>query len=180
MKIPLATNGSLTSNLKKAQSAIRELKREAAQRREAHLQELLEAAQHTNDKGRQQLIRHLRVAKQNRKCFQLHQQFMKLRTAGSLTRLLVPDDHDKNKWTTIINPAEMEDQLIAYCQDHFKEAHGTPYTVPPLSTLLQPDSLTTFGQQVLNGTADLQSLDVSHHTKLLLCHQKAWPQTHLP
>jgi len=145
-----------------------------------YLQELLQAVQQTNDKGWQQLIRHLCLAKQNRKCFQLHWQFMKPQTAGGLTRLLVPDDTDKNKWKTIKNPTEMEDQLIAYCQDHFKEAHGSPYTVPPLSTLLQPNSLTTFGQQVLNGTADIPSLNVSHHTKLLLCHQQAWPQTHLP
>jgi len=33
---------------------------------------------------------------------------------------------------------------------------------------------------VLEGTADLQNIDVSHHTKLLLQHQKAWQQPHLP
>jgi len=60
------------------------------------------------------------------------------------------------------------------------EAHGLPYTVPPLSTLLNPDSLTPFGQQVLNGAVDFPSLEVSHHTKLLLQHQKAWQNQHLP
>jgi len=74
----------------------------------------------------------------------------------------------------------MEKSLIEYCQEHFKEAHGTPYTIPPLSALLDPDSLMPFGQNVLHGTADLQQLDVSHHTKLLLQHQQAWPQSHLP
>ncbi len=73
----------------------------------------------------------------------------------------------------------MEDHLIAYCQEHFKEAHGSPYTVPPLSTLLHPDSLTPFGQQVLTGSIDFPSLEVSHHAKLLLQHQKAWKQQHL-
>jgi len=53
-------------------------------------------------------------------------------------------------------------------------------SIPPLSTLLGHNSLTMFGCQVLDGTADLQNLDVSHHTKLLLQHQKAWPQSHLP
>jgi len=62
MTQPPTTTGSLSGNLRKAQHKIREIKKAAAQRREAHLQELLEAAQQTNDKGRQKLIRHLRQA----------------------------------------------------------------------------------------------------------------------
>jgi len=105
---------------------------------------------------------------------------MKPRMGGGLTHLLVLDKTDDTKWKTIINPTEMEDYLIAYCQEHLKEAHGSSYTVLPLSTLLNPDSLMPFGQQVLNDTADIPSLEVSHHTKLLLQHQKAWKQQHLP
>jgi len=107
---------------------------------------------------------------------------MKPQTAGGLMRLLIPDKMDPKKWKTLINinPTDMENSLIAYCQEHFKEAHGPPYTIPPLSTVLNYDSLTKFGQQVLNGTADLQSLEVTHHTKLLLHHQCTWPQHHLP
>jgi len=74
----------------------------------------------------------------------------------------------------------MEDNLIAYCQEHFQQAHGSPYTVPPLSSLLNYDILTPFGKLILDGTVDIQGLDVSHHTKLLLQHQQAWPQSHLP
>jgi len=94
--------------------------------------------------------------------------------------LLVPDATNPGQWKTLINPGEMEDTLIDYCQEHFKEAHGSPYTVPLLSILLSPHSITPYGRQVLDGTADIQNLDVSHHTKTLLRHQKAWPQSHLP
>jgi len=180
MKAPPNTTGLLSSNLWKAQQEIREIKRAAAQCREAYLQELLDAANQTNDKSRQRLIKHLQMAEYNQKCFALHRQFMKPHTAGGLTRLLVPDGNDSNKWMTLINPTEMENSLIDYCQQHFKEAHGTPYTIPPLSELLKPDSLTPFGRKVLNGTADLQQLEISHHTKLLLQHQWAWSQSHLP
>jgi len=72
MKDPPATTGSLTVNLKNAQRDIWEIKQAAAQKREDYLQELLDAAQHTNDKNRQKLIMHLRMAKYNRKCFNLH------------------------------------------------------------------------------------------------------------
>jgi len=177
---PPDTQGSLSRNLRQAQQAIREIKRAAVQRREAYLQELLDAATQTNDKTRQKLIQHLRMAEYNRKCFELHRQHMKPRTPGGLTRLLVPDESNSTKWKTVINPEEMEMHLIDYCQEHFKEAHGLPYTTDPLSTLLYPDSLTPFGRQVLQGTADLQRIDVAHHTKLLLHHQRAWPQSHLP
>jgi len=62
----------------------------------------------------------------------------------------------------------------------FQRGTRFAHTISPLSTLLNPDSLTPFGGKVLQGTADLQHLDVSHHTKLLLHHQRAWPQLHLP
>jgi len=77
IKQPPDTTGSLSGNLRKAQQTIREIKRAAAQCREAYLQELLDAANHTNDKSRQKLIRHLQMAEYNQKCFALHWQFMK-------------------------------------------------------------------------------------------------------
>jgi len=40
--------------------------------------------------------------------------------------------------------------------------------------LLNYNSLTPFGAQVLQGTADLNELPILQHTKLLLQHQKTW------
>jgi len=62
----------------------------------------------------------------------------------------------------------MEQHLIEYCRIHFQQAQGSPYTVPPLSDLLQYDSLTPFGTQILQGTANLDDLNISEATKLLL------------
>ncbi len=167
-----ATNGSVSQNLRVAQQRIREIRREAALRRETHLQELTDAADNTDDKAKRKLILHLKLAEQNRKCFAIHRNFMKPRSAGGLTHLRIPADTQPNKWQTVIEPRAMETHLIEYCRIHFQQAQGSPYTVPPLSTLLNYDSLTPFGSQVLHGTADLNALDVSHHTKLLLQHQK--------
>jgi len=144
MNHPPATTGSLSGNLRKAQHKIREIKKAATQHCEAHLQELLEVAQQTNDKGCQKLIHHLHQAEYNRKCFNLHCQYMKPRMARGLMQLLIPDKTNPGKWQTIINPTEMEHHLIEYCQEHFKQAHGSPYMIPPLSTLLNYDSLTEF------------------------------------
>ncbi len=115
----------------------------------------------------------------NRKCFTLHRNYVKPRSAGGLTRLLVPNPTAPDKWLTIIEPHHMEQQLMEYCHIHFQQAQGSPYTVPPLSDLLNYDSLTPFGTQVLNGTANLTSLDVSPYAKLLLQHQCTWlPANH--
>jgi len=132
MKIPPPENGPLSVNLRKAQKEIRDIKQDAVQKRDAYLQELLDAAQHTNDKSHQKLIKHLWMAECNCKCFNLHRQFMKPRMAGRLMKLLVPDEMDITKWKTLINPEEMENSLIEYCQEHFKEAHRSPYTIPPI------------------------------------------------
>jgi len=59
MTTPPATTGTVSSNLRKAQHTIREIKQEAAQRQEAYLQELLDAAQQNKDKAKQKLILHL-------------------------------------------------------------------------------------------------------------------------
>jgi len=58
----------------------------------------------------------------------------------------------------------MECHLIKYCQEHFQK-------VPPLLDLLNSDSLTLFGEQVPQGTADFSSRAILHDTKLLLQHQ---------
>jgi len=71
----------------------------------------------------------------------------------------------------------MEQHLIEYCHIHFQQAQGSPYTVPPLSDLLHYDSLTPFGAQILQGTANLDELNISEPTKLLLRHQKSWLTT---
>jgi len=44
------------------------------------------------------------------------------------------------------------------------KAHRSPYMVPPLSTLLNCNSLVMpFGQQILHGTADLDTLMIPYH-----------------
>jgi len=81
---------------------------------------------------------------------------------------------DTTKWTTVIEPCLMETHLIKYHRLHFQQVQGSLYTVPLLSDLLNYNSLTPFGAQVLCGTADLETLDLSPHTKLLIQHQCTW------
>jgi len=103
---------------------------------------------------------------------------------GGLTHLLVPESTNEGQWKTLYQPEEIETAMHTQCQNHFQQAHGSSYTVPPLTDLLGTDSLTKFGEQLLQGTANLDVLQVSMHTKLLLNqHGRKYPKyksTHLP
>jgi len=78
------------------------------------------------------------------------------------------------------DPKLMDMHLLEYCKLHFGQVHGTPYTVPLLSTLLRYDGLTPFGNKILTGTANLEELQISNYTRMLLKHQKLCTPTDVP
>jgi len=92
----------------------------------------------------------------------------------------IPNLEQPSKWNTITDPNLMDQNLLEYCQNHFSNSHSTPFTVPPLPTLLKYDGLTPFGTEVLQGTADLESLDINQSTQLLFQHQKSCTPDNIP
>jgi len=91
---------------------------------------------------------------------------------GSLTSLLVPDPDAPDKWITICDPLIMEHHLLECSHSHFKQAHGTPFTVPLLSDLLGFDGLTPFGDHINQGLPIPPDIPLDPATRLLLSHQK--------
>jgi len=67
--------------------------------------------------------------------------------------------------------ATMEDHLLEHGRKHFQQAHGTPFTQPPLSQLLDFSSITPFGDLIFNGQPIPDEIDLSPATRLLLTHQ---------
>lgn len=45
-----------------------------------------------------------------------------------------------NLWRTITNPKEVKDCLLQHNHNHFSQAIGTPFTMPPISDLLDPSA----------------------------------------
>ncbi len=129
------------------------------------------AAKATKNKQRQQLIRHLKTAKDNRRCFALTRAIMKPHSAGGLTHILDTPDQGIT-WTTIDEKENMEQKLLAHSQNHFSQAHGTPYTTEPLNELLGYDGLTEFGDKVFQGNIP-NDLNIPPAAQLLLQHQQS-------
>jgi hypothetical protein len=55
---------------------------------------------------------------------------------------------------------ELEATLYERNRNHFSQAQGTPFTVPPLSEALQFDGVTAFGKTILQGKAIPESMKV--------------------
>jgi len=103
-------------------------------------------------------------------CFALVKQNMKPQSKG-ISRLIIPNPDNPNCEMTLYDPTIIENALKQHCQLHFKQAHGSPFMIPLLSTLLGYDGLSLFGQQLLNGSAPLDQLPINHATALLSKHQ---------
>ena len=54
---------------------------------------------------------------------------------GGLTHLLIPSPTDPEQWEMINEVPRMEQLLLQQSRTHFSQAHGKPYTVPPLTDI---------------------------------------------
>jgi len=145
---------TISANLREKRRQLRKIRHDAASKRQEHLNSLLAAAHETKDKSKRKLILHLKRTEKNQCCFSLHRHYMKLTPLGASQNYgsLPPKT---TKWITITDPHMMDQELLAYCQHHFSNSFGTPFTIPPLAPLLNYDGLTKFGQEVLKGTANI-------------------------
>ena len=64
----------------------------------------------------------------------------------------------------------MEEKLLKFCHHHFAQAEGTPFTIEPLKSLVGNTGFSEFCDQLLDRTANLDSLDVPKYIKHFLKH----------
>jgi len=139
---------------------------------------LLREARAAKDNNRKSLILGLKHAEETRRCFALVRATLNPSTPGGLTHLLIPDKHDHLQWVRVSEVADMDDLLLEHSRQHFRQAHGTPFTKPPLSTLLGFDGLTPFGDQIFQGAPIPDDLNIIPATRLLLLHQRSLLKPH--
>ena len=90
----------------------------------------------------------------------------------------IPKNLPSNQWKEINDPESINACLIQQKLAHFNQAQSTPCTNEPLSSLLQDDSFTSFGNEILNGTANLNNKLLS--PLQIMFFKELKQQTHLP
>jgi len=142
-------HSSINKNIWKAWQELQTIQWKATAAWEEFLDSLLTTTKQMKDKSQQRLIFQLWQAELNWHCIVAVKSILKPRSPGGLTHLLMPDGNDPNKWKTINDAKDIEQNLLSFCQSHFATAHGSPFTVPPLSDLLQSDSVTPFAKTII-------------------------------
>jgi len=169
---------SINVNLRRAQRNLRKAKREADQLRRQHLDAILNKARAANQRKKSKAITHLIRAEQNRRCYAAFRSHTKPKAAGGLAYLTTKVD-PQQPVEMILEPDEMDMTLLDYSHTHFARAQGSPFTIDPLARLVQYDGVTTFGNQVFRGRADLEALPVDSATRTVLKHLRDKLPLHL-
>jgi hypothetical protein len=144
--VELMSEKQINSNLRQAQWELREIQKEATQLREDHLRELLEITQDTkNDKVHEKRLQILIWAHKKQYAYKKIQHILKPQQKSGLAHILVPEDSTPESypydpdtvkaWKMIHDHETLQRYLIERNKNHFGQAHGTPFTLPPLSKL---------------------------------------------
>jgi hypothetical protein len=143
----------INSKLRDAQKQLRDIKSKSAEIREEHLRELLAISQTSKDDKQQEnrpciLIR----VHQKQYAYKRLQYILKPSQRGGLSHILVPEylkptDYPYNpesvKNWSLIHDHDLVQQFIQQRNiTHFSQAHGTPFTIPPLTK--RPSSCITY------------------------------------
>ena len=81
-------------------------------------------------------------------------------------------NHIDLQFKTINNPIEIDQLLATGNAQHLNQAHGTPFTVEPLRLMIGKDSFTPFTQEILDGSANFDNLQISDNIKSYLQNLK--------
>ena len=165
------TISDLTSELKKTRKEVRTIRKEAV----LHREEFLASLSLSKDIGK--IIRHIRKAEEMRRGFTKIRFAIKPTRNSVITHIEVPTDglppKQSKQWKRIIDPVEVTTHLLNRNTQHFASAHGSPFTVPPLSTQFDWEITSPHYDHVLQGQTSQYTSKVSSLLQLL--HRKVPP-----
>ena len=165
---------SCSKLLREAKQHVKEIVAESVQRRDDELARKLkhlEQSESNADRDAARKLRRLRKAEDIKNLFKKLKYVRTKEERRGVTRLEIPKDPTDDpktckEWKQVDVPTEILELLQTRNRLHFGQAHGTPFTVPPLSSHLGFDGDSKYGDQILNGTYDSSAQDA--HAKLLL------------
>jgi len=92
---------------------------------------------------------------------------------GGISHICIPVPNPPNEptWESIYDPQVLEHHVLQQHRTHFSQSAGIIFTQEPLQTLV--NDMSKYAQQILTGTADIDSLPVDKYTKDLLNNLKS-------
>lgn len=175
-KLP-TTETECKKQLKKAQEEIRRLVKESRTlREEEQLTRLaeLELSQEVNAKKKAAIIRKIKKTEAIAAVFAKLRKLRHCARSG-LSQIQVPLHTGENpktctEWRTLTVPHEVETALLERNRKHFGQAKGTPFTVAPLSEMVDFTACTHTADLILEGNFQDETLDTT--TQLFVSHLK--------
>ena len=175
--LPLSLTECSTA-LRKAKAHVREIVSESYQRRDQerkHKLEALESSQNAADKKTARILRRLKKAEDIKEMFRKLKHVRGRTTRQGVTRIEIPvhptdDPKSCTNWTQVDVPTEIVRLLQERNRKHFGQAHGTPFTIPPLSEELGFRGDGPTGDAILQG--QYKSDHIDEHVRLLLNHME--------
>ena len=152
--------------LREAKHRVKEIVSDSIQRRDDELSRklnVLDQSANAIDRVTARRLRHLKKAEDIKNLFKKLKYVRTKNERRGVTRLEIPRDPKEDpkqckNWKVIDIPTEILSLLQVRNRAHFGQAHGSPFTIQPLSLHLGFDGDTPQGRQILQGTYDSSGL----------------------
>ena len=171
------TKHECVQQLRNARREVRKIVKESYARREEEQQAKiaeLEASSRLDDQEQAKIIRRIKRAEALKRLFETLNRARTSSVRQGVTQLEIPkhpqeDPKTCTEWQIIDIPTEIVEHLQKRNRQHFGQAHGTPFTVPPLSRALEFTGEGQGANEILSGTWE-QPAELSESVRLLLQH----------
>jgi len=162
--------------LRQAQTEVSQIAKQSVLHREEENIQRVTDLETEGDKKKANILRNIRKAEEMKKLFAKIRYLRTPDRGHGISSIQVPTDptvspKDSKEWITIDAPDEVVEKLRDRNRLHFGQAHGTPFTMPPLSTDLDFDGATSFADMILDGTYD--SSQLADITRMVISNLRA-------
>jgi hypothetical protein len=168
----------IKKKLREAQRELRDIEKQANELREEHLRELIANAEDNDaDPNFQKRLKAIKKAHDRQTQYKKLRSILKPVSSGGLSYILVPKDFQVEQYpyepteVSEWEPIHEHEILQKFVQQrniiHFGQAHGSPFTQPPLNRLdWQAESIEA--KEILQGSVPISLLSNNEYTNKIL------------
>ena len=141
-------------HLRKAQKKLRQIRKQAQEKRTQYLDMLISKYELTGQQEKQAIINRIRKAEATKRCYRKLRWILNPPKPGVT---FVQRTKTNGETETLYDRTNIEQAILLRNQKHFNQCTGTPFTVGPLRKLNWAAD-TTLADSILNGTCDIPSI----------------------